>query len=109
MDTFFALAEPRRRRIIELLAVNGQLNASEIQRRFDITAQAVSQHLHVLLDSGIVRMEKDAQRRIYRLNPESMSEVGKWAREMETLWNERFNRLERVLEAEKKRNAKAGR
>jgi len=101
MDMFYALAEPRRRRIIELLAHNGQLSATQIYRKFDVTAQAVSQHLGVLLDAKLVRMEKRAQQHIYRLNTESISEVEEWAREMEALWNKRFDRLDDVLEEQK--------
>ena len=58
MDAFLAIAEPRRRRILELLASNGQLTATEIYKKFNITAQAVSQHLKVLLDAKLVNMEK---------------------------------------------------
>ncbi len=102
MDAFYALAEPRRRRIIELLALKGQLNATEICKCFDITAQAVSQHLRVLLDAGLLRMERRAQRRIYSINTESISEVEAWASRIDSMWNERFDLLESVLESEMK-------
>ncbi|MGD0511017.1 MAG: metalloregulator ArsR/SmtB family transcription factor [Candidatus Micrarchaeaceae archaeon] len=106
MDVFYALAEPRRRRIIGLLASNGKLSATEICSRFDVTAQAISQHLRVLLDANLVRMEKHAQQRIYRLNPKSISEVEKWVKLTERIWNQRLDRLDGLLEAEKKKNAK---
>ncbi len=98
MDAFLAIAEPRRRRILELLASNGQLTATEIYKKFNITAQAVSQHLKVLLDAKLVNMEKRAQQHIYRLNPEKMLEVGEWALHTERMWDERFERLGKVLE-----------
>lgn len=101
MDSFSALAEPRRRAIIELLARRGQLSASEIYRSFSVTAQAVSQHLRILLDAGLLRMEKRSQQHIYSLNPGSIKEIEKWARQMNILWNDSFDRLERVLDEEK--------
>ena len=106
MDVFYALAEPRRRRIIEILAHSGKLTATEICENFRITPQAVSQHLKVLLEAKILRMEKHAQQRIYQINPNSMVEVGAWTHKMEGLWNERLDRLDSLLEAEKKRSAK---
>ena len=70
MDFFFALSEPKRRRIVELLAGSGELSAGEICRKFDITAQAISQHLNVLREAGLVKMEKRGQQHIYRINPD---------------------------------------
>ncbi len=102
MDVFYALAEPRRRKIIEILANNGRLSATEICDNFRITPQAVSQHLRILLDAKILRMERHAQRRIYRINPVSMLEVERWTKRMEMLWNERFEVLDRVLKEEKR-------
>ena len=106
MAVFYALAEPRRRRIIELLAANGQLSAGEIQSKFNVTAQAISQHLGVLLSAKLVIMKKDAQRHIYQLNPTSVSEVEEWAKDMERLWNDRFEKLDIILEEEKKKSAR---
>jgi len=106
MDVFYALAEPRRRRIIELLASNGKLSATEICSKFDVSAQAISQHLRVLLNVHLVHMEKHAQQRIYQLNPESISEVTKWIKLTERRWNERIDRLDSLLEAKKRKNTK---
>ncbi len=106
MDAFYALAEPRRRRIIELLAVGGQMSATEICRKFDITAQAISQHLRVLLEARLLVVQRHAQQRIYQLNPDSMLQVEEWAERTLKLWDGRFDRLDQVLKEEKKRNAK---
>lgn len=106
MDVFYALAEPRRRKIVELLAASGQLSATEIYRKFDVTAQAISQHLAVLREARIVLMDKRAQRHIYRLNTDSVLEMEEWVKRMEKLWNARFDRLEILLEQEKGKNAK---
>jgi DNA-binding transcriptional ArsR family regulator len=110
MDMFIALAEPKRRTILELLARHGQLPASVIARKFSVTTPAISQHLKVLLEARLVQVEKRAQQRIYRLNPAAIAEVEQWARQMTLLWNERFDALDKVLTAEKhKKGAEHGR
>ena len=100
---FYALAEPTRRDIIELLASNGQLSATDISNNFAVSAPAISQHLKVLREANFVRVEKRAQRRIYRINPEAMSEIEEWVQEMTRQWNARFNVLDKILEAEKRK------
>jgi DNA-binding transcriptional ArsR family regulator len=103
MDKFSALADPNRRKIIELLAVKGQLSATEIYEHFQVSPQAISQHLKVLREAELVQVEKRAQQRIYRVNPDAMLDLEGWARKMRQLWSERFDALEKVLEAEVKR------
>ena len=97
MDKFSALADPTRRKIIEILAMEGQLPATEISDRFPISPQAISQHLKVLREAKLVRVEKQAQQRIYRINPEAMQELEAWARRLQELWNQRFDALEQLL------------
>ncbi|MBB6670364.1 ArsR/SmtB family transcription factor [Cohnella nanjingensis] len=101
MDTFTAIADTTRRRIIELLAAHGPLSATEICSHFEISPQAISQHLKVLREANAVSVEKKAQQRIYRLNPESMSEVEDWAKQFREMWSQRFQALDRLLEARK--------
>ena len=103
MDSFYALAEPTRRKIIELLAGQGELSATEICDRFQVSAPAISQHLKVLREAGLVQVEKRAQQRIYKLNPQAMTDVEEWARQVTQSWNERFDALEAVLQQEKKK------
>ncbi len=100
MDRFYALSEPNRRKIIELLARRGPLSASEISEQFAVSAPAISQHLKVLREAKLVRMEKRAQRRIYSIDPESVREVGEWAQQVTQLWNQRFDALAKFLEAD---------
>lgn len=107
MDAFNALAEPRRRGIVELLAREGRLSAGEIYERFDVTAQAISQHLHILLDAKLVKMEKHSQKHIYSINTKSIHGIEDWAKNVESLWSDSLDRLNEVLESEKKR-AKRG-
>lgn len=101
MDIFYALSEPRRRDIVEMLAIQGQLSATDISKKFKVTASAISQHLKVLLEAKLVKVEKRAQLRIYQINPAKIHELEKWAKEMTTLWEERYERLDGVLEQEK--------
>lgn len=102
MDTFTALSEPTRRNIIEILASYGQLPASSIYRKFNASPQAISQHLKILRDTKLVRVEKRAQQRLYEVNPKTLAEVEKWANQVAQNWEERFDRLDRLLEQENK-------
>ncbi len=106
MDKFQALAEPTRRDIMEMLAANGQLCATEICGKFHVTPPAISQHLRVLREARLVRMEKRAQQRIYQINPAAMLEVEEWAKQMTQLWNQRFDDLDTLLKAEKKKTSR---
>ncbi len=98
MDQFVALADPTRRQIIELLAEHGELSASDISSGFAMSAPAISQHLKALREAKLVLMEKRAQQRIYRLNPDAMLELEVWIHRLTLQWNERFAALDAVLE-----------
>lgn len=101
MDMFTALSVPTRRSIVELLAVNGTLSATEIVQRFSISAPAVSQHLKVLVTAGVLTVEKRAQRRMYGINPKKITEVQNWAANTVGLWEQRLDALDKVLEQSK--------
>jgi DNA-binding transcriptional ArsR family regulator len=100
MDIFTVLAEPRRRRVVEILARRGTLSASEISDEFDVTPQAISQHLGVLREANVIQMEKRSQRRMYTFNPRSMNQIQAWAATMAKTWNSRLDRLDKVLKEE---------
>lgn len=101
MDTFTALADPTRRSIIEMLARRGELTATDISDRFNVSPPAISQHLKVLRKVKLLRMEKRAQKRIYSIDTVGLGEVEDWLTRMRSMWNERFDALEKLLEAEK--------
>jgi len=103
MDKFSALAEPTRRRIVEMLAENGRLPAAAIHARFSMSHPAISQHLKILREAGLVKVEKHAQQRIYQLDSEAITELEAWTRRMRELMEERYQALDRVLEAEKQK------
>ena len=96
MDTFTALADPTRREIIESLAA-GETSFGELADNFEMSRPAVSQHLKVLRDAGIVTARADAQRRIYRLNEHSLDEVEAWLGTVRDFWSHRLDRLEQLL------------
>ena len=103
MDMFSALAEPTRRTILEMLARNGPLAATDIYAQFPVSPPAISQHLKVLREAKLVLMEKRAQQRLYRLNPQALSQFEAWVQHMQQRWSERFDALDTVLEREKKK------
>ncbi|WP_025899373.1 ArsR/SmtB family transcription factor [Sneathiella glossodoripedis] len=104
MDKFAALAEPNRRRMIELIATRNQISSSAISNEFTISAPAVSQHLKILREAGLIQVEKRAQQRLYSLNSEGIDEIWEWLNQMRSFWNDRLDVLEKILtdEANKK-------
>ena len=96
MDTLAALADPTRRRIIEMLAQR-ELSAGEIAGRFDMSAAAISQHLKVLRNAQLVRVRAEAQRRIYELDPDGLSELHGWLSTIRQAWRGRLSASERRL------------
>ena len=103
MDMFVALADPIRRTILEILASSGELSATALYEHFSVSPQAVSQHLKVLRETHLVEMEKRAQKRVYRLNPQTLSEFEAWVTQTKQRWSERFDALDAVLEREQKK------
>jgi DNA-binding transcriptional ArsR family regulator len=79
------------------------MSAKDISKEFDMSFPAISQHLKVLRESGLVLMEKSAQKRIYQVNPEKMTELENWAKQIYAIWANRYDRLERLIEQEKKK------
>lgn len=102
MDTFTALAEPTRRNIMEMLAVSGNLSATDIYSKFKASPPAISQHLKVLREAKLVRVEKRAQKRIYFVNPEPMKELEQWIKIFTEEWQTRHDALEELLKKQMK-------
>jgi DNA-binding transcriptional ArsR family regulator len=94
---FAALADPTRRRVVELLAERDR-TAGELASTFTVSRPAVSRHLRVLRDAGLIRSRGEAQRRIYSLEPESLEEVDEWIESLRRFWTRRLDDLERHLE-----------
>ena len=96
---FAALAEPRRREML-LLVRDGPLSVNDIAAHFDISQQAVSQHLQVLRDAGLVDVRPEAQRRLYAVRPEGLEAVSDYLAE---LWPQSLDSLRRAVESKKPR------
>jgi DNA-binding transcriptional ArsR family regulator len=95
---FEALADPTRRRVLELLAIR-ELTAGEIASVFPVSRPAVSRHLRVLREAGLVRARRDAQRRVYELDAAPLAELDEWLADYRRFWSDRLDHLERHLES----------
>ena len=100
--TFSALAEPNRFLIVELL-LNGPRPVNEIVDKLQLNQPQVSKHLKVLADAGIVEVKPHAQKRIYELQPKRFKELDAWLHSYHRLWDEKFERLDALLEKEKRK------
>lgn len=98
MQSFSALGDPVRARIVEMLA-SGDFSAGEIASRFPVSRPAVSRHLSVLLRARLVRVRGEAQRRIYSLHPDGLTEIDAWVAEQRAVWGRRLDALGRRLDA----------
>lgn len=96
-DAFSAVAEPRRRRILEELA-GGELPVNDIVRRLGLAQPQVSKHLRVLREVGAVEVRDRGRQRLYRLNGQALKPIHDWITLYERTWSERFDRLDAVLE-----------
>jgi DNA-binding transcriptional ArsR family regulator len=94
---FDVIAEPNRRAILSLLATSDQ-SVGEIERRLRLSQPAVSKHLRVLRESGVVESTVDAQRRVYRLRPESLQALDEWLTPFRRLWSAHVDALEQHLD-----------
>lgn len=97
MDTITAVSEPTRRAIIELVARNGAMSTSDIGEHFSSSLPAISQHLKVLREAGMLTVTKDGQRRLYELDIEGMYKIETWTHKYIKMWQERFEQLEALL------------
>jgi DNA-binding transcriptional ArsR family regulator len=94
---FEIIAEPNRRAILSLL-ISSEQSVGDIERRLSMAQPTVSKHLRVLRDAGFVESTVDAQRRLYRLKPQSLREVDEWLAPFRKFWSERFDALEAYLD-----------
>lgn len=108
MQSLLAIADPTRRRIVELLAER-ERTAGELVREFDLTAPAISQHLKVLHEAGLVTVRPEGRSRVQLLNPDGLGELDVWLEKTRAMWSRRLDALERELRAEDERNAPGAR
>jgi DNA-binding transcriptional ArsR family regulator len=96
-DAFNAVAEPRRRQILDAL-VGGERPVNDLVAQLHLAQPLVSKHLRVLREVGLVDVRDEGRQRIYRLNGRSLKPIHDWVKNYERTWNERFERLDVVLE-----------
>ncbi len=95
--TFEVLAEPNRRKILDLLR-DRERPVGDLVAALALSQPAVSKHLRVLRDAGLVDVRSDAQRRLYRVRPEPLRAVDRWLEPYRALWESRLDDLERHLD-----------
>jgi DNA-binding transcriptional ArsR family regulator len=101
-DAFNAVAEPRRRQILDVLA-GGERPVNEVVRLVGLAQPQVSKHLRVLREVGVVDVRDEGRRRLYRLNGRALKPIHDWVKNYERTWSERFDQLDVVLEELKRK------
>lgn len=99
MQVFEALADPTRRKIVELLA-RRERSSGELAGHFELSQPAVSKHLRVLREAGVVDVRGVAQRRIYRLDPATLGRAEAWIARQRRFWEGRLDALQAHIEQE---------
>jgi len=95
-DAFNAIAEPRRRQIVNVIAA-GERSVSDLVAMLSLPQPLVSKHLRVLREVGVVVVRDEGRQRLYRLNGTALKPIYDWVKDFELLWSERFSRLDVVL------------
>jgi DNA-binding transcriptional ArsR family regulator len=95
-DVFQAIADPTRRAILSLIAL-GAMTPNAIAENFDSSRQAVSKHIQILVECELLKQEQQGREIHYHLNAKKMKEVDKWIAQFRSLWESRFNNLDKVL------------
>jgi DNA-binding transcriptional ArsR family regulator len=98
VSTFEVLAEPNRRRILDLLQAS-ESPVGELVERLDLSQPAVSKHLRILREAGLVEVRADAQRRLYRVRPEPLRALDEWLAPYRRMWAASLDDLEQHLDA----------
>ena len=99
---FEVLAEPSRRRILDLIR-DDERSVGELVDRLPLSQPGVSRHLRVLRDAGLVNVRREAQKRLYAVNPEPLAEIDVWLAPYRRLWTERLDALENHLDDKERR------
>jgi DNA-binding transcriptional ArsR family regulator len=106
-DAFNAVAEPRRRQILDLLA-DGERPVNDLVSVLGLGQPQVSKHLRVLREVGLVDVRDEGRQRMYRLNGQPLKPIHDWVKNFEQLWNERFEVMDELLEELKEQEAHDG-
>ena len=98
-QVFGALADPTRLAIVERLLREGEKSAGDLAKPFAMSKPAISRHIRVLEESGLIEKRVDRQFRMCRIKPEAINAVGNWIDEQRRFWNLSFDRLEKLLDS----------
>lgn len=106
-DVFQAIADPTRRQIISLIA-RQSMNLNAIADNFDLTRPAISNHIKILNECGIISIEQVGRERICRVRPDHLKEIADWISPFQDLWEERLDNFENYLQQLKNKRKKHG-
>ncbi|MDF2380644.1 winged helix-turn-helix transcriptional regulator [Nostoc ellipsosporum NOK] len=101
-DIFQAIADPTRRAIITLIAMQA-MTPNAIAEHFDMTRQAISKHLRILSECELVTQQQQGREIFYQLEVDKMKEVDQWIEQFRKIWETRFNQLDQLLSTIKKK------
>ena len=104
-DVFQAIADPTRREIINLIAFN-PLNLNSIAENFDVSRPAISQHIKILTECGLIVIKKQGRERYCEASLQQLGEVSNWIEQYRELWQKQFNKLDELLEEYKAKQKK---
>ena len=104
---FAALADPTRRAILERLLSVGDLTVGEIAKPFRISAPAITRHLQVLENAGLIEKHIDRQFRVVRARPDALRPIGSWFERQQRHWSDAFDRIEAIVAAETPKRRKS--
>jgi len=95
-DVFQAIADPTRRDIISLVARNS-MTSNDVAASFDVSRQAISKHIKILMECGILMIDQQGRERYYSLQPKKLAQVAAWIEPFRSMWEDKFNRLDDIL------------
>lgn len=98
METVFtAIADPTRRQVLERLRTDGALSLKQLAEPLSVTRQAVTKHLNILHQAGLIRVERQGRERLHHLQPEPLKSLGDWLQPYAQAWDQAFERLRQHL------------
>lgn len=95
-DVFQAIADPTRREIIALIAA-GPMTPNTVANSFDLSRQAVSKHINILAECGLLKLEVQGREYYYTMQPKKLAEVQDWLEPFRKMWEDRYSKLDKVL------------
>jgi DNA-binding transcriptional ArsR family regulator len=102
-DVFQAIADPTRRSILGLLAIQA-MTPNDLAEHFDSSRQAVSKHIQILIECELIKQQQSGRQIYYHFEPKKMKEVDKWLEQFRVMWEDRFNQLDKLLQKSKNKN-----